>query len=310
MKIFLFASLAILILCVFSGGYLFFAACRRKEELPWLDEAEIKKTNYAKYYDYIVASHKWLTAHKAQDVWTNSRDGLMLHALWIPAQNARATILFAHGYRSTPLVDFSYAMEFYHQLGMNLLIPDQRAHGKSQGKYITFGIKESEDMQQWIAYHNQELSQQPIVLDGLSMGASTMLYLADKQLPANVKAIIADCGFTSPKEIISCVFRSVTHLPAVPSIWFADLFARIFAKVSLNECDTRKTLAGSQLPVLIVHGTADDFVPCEMSKQAYDCCSSSKQLLLVDDATHGCSFLVDRERYSNLVCELLDNYVK
>ncbi len=309
MKFLLFVALAVLLLCFVSGGYLFFAACRRKKELPWLIEAEIKKTSYAKYYDYIVNSHAWLIDHKAQDVWVNSGDGLMLHGLWVPAENPRGTVLFAHGYRSTPLVDFSNAMDFYNQLGMNLLIPDQRSHGKSQGKYITFGVKESQDMQVRIEYHNQEFGNQSIVLDGLSMGASTMLYLADKQLPENVKGIIADCGFTSPKEIISCVFRSVTHLPAVPSIWLADLFARLFAKISLYECDTRKSLANSRLPVLIVHGTGDDFVPCEMSKQGYSSCNSPKQLLLVEGAPHGCSFLRDKERYCKLVCEFLDNYI-
>ena len=309
MKHLLFIFLAFLFLSIVSGGYLFFAACRRKKELPWLDEAAIKKTSYAKYYDYIIDSHTWLKAHDAQDVWVNSDDGLKLHGLWIPAPNARGTILFAHGYRSTPLVDFSHAMEFYNQRGINLLIPDQRAHGKSQGKYITFGVKESRDMLGWIEYHNQNLCDLPIVLDGLSMGASTMLYLADRDLPENVKAIIADCGFTSPKDIISVVFRSVTHLPAIPSIWFADLFARIFAKFSLYECDTRMSLSNSKLPVLIVHGTADDFVPCEMSKQAYACCNSPKQLLLVEDAPHGHSFLRGKERYCSLINELLDNYV-
>ena len=309
MKYLLFVILSFLFVSVVCGGYLFFAACIRRKELPWLDEAEIKKTSYAKYYDYIICSHRWLKEHNAQDVWVNSADGLQLHGLWIPAQNAKATLLFAHGYRSTPLVDFSHAMDFYNQRGINLLIPDQRAHGMSQGKYITFGVKESCDMQSWIAYHNQNLCDLPIVLDGLSMGASTMLYLADRELPNNVKAIIADCGFTSPKEIIGVVFRSVTHLPAVPCIWFADFFARIFAKFSFNECDTRRSLANSKLPVLIVHGTADDFVPCQMSQQAYACCTSPKKLLLVEDAAHGYSFLRDKERYCSLIDELLDNYV-
>lgn len=308
MKIFLFVVTSVLLLCIVSGGYLFFAACRRRKELPWLNEEEINKTNYAQYYNYIVDSNRWLIAHNAQDVWISSFDGLKLHGLWIPAQNPRGTILFAHGYRSTPLLDFSFAMDFYHQLGMNLLIPDHRSHGKSQGKYITFGVHESRDMQSWIDHHNRAFGNQPIILDGLSMGASTMLYLADKELPDNVKAIIADCGFTSPYEIISSVFRSVTHLPAIPSIWFADLFARAFAKFSFYECDTRETLKSGRLPVLIVHGTADDFVPCEMSVQGYSNCCAKKQLLMVEDAAHGCSFLKDRERYCKLVCDLLDDF--
>jgi fermentation-respiration switch protein FrsA (DUF1100 family) len=134
----------------------------------------------------------------------------------------------------------------------------------------------------WIDYHNCNFGELPILLDGLSMGASTMLYLADKDLPENVKGIVADCGFTSPKEIVSQVFRAVTHLPAVPSIWVAELCARFFADFSLYECDTRKVLQNSRLPVLMVHGTGDDFVPCRMTEEGYQACTSEKELLLVN----------------------------
>ena len=92
-----------------------------------------------------MASDAWLKDHNAQDVYVNSNDGLKLHAFWIPAENARGTILLAHGYRSTMLVDFGLAFAFYHALGMNILVPNQRAHGESEGRYITFGVKESED---------------------------------------------------------------------------------------------------------------------------------------------------------------------
>ena len=137
------------------------------------------------------------------------------------------------------------------------------------------------------------------------MGASTMLYLADEDLPQNVKGIIADCGFTSPKAIISKVFSSVTHLPAAPSIWIANVFARIFAGFGLNDKDTRRSLKNSKIPVVLVHGTADDFVPCSMSQEAYAACTSKKELLLVDGAEHGLSFLKNTEDYKKLILAFL-----
>lgn len=305
----LFVVIALVMLTLVSGGYTFFVACHRRKDLPWLVEEELKKTPYGKYCDLIKASRQWIATHNAQDVYITSYDGLQLHGLWIPAMDAKGTVLFAHGYRSTMLVDFGLAMDFYHNAGMNLLIPEQRCHGKSQGRYITFGVKESRDMLKWLEFHNTEFGNYPVLLSGLSMGASTMMYLADEDLPANVKCIVADCGFTSPKDILSTVFRRVTHLPPAPSVWVADLFARVFAGFSLSEKDSRKTLPKNRLPILLVHGKADDFVPCEMTEAAFDVCAGPKELLLVDGAGHGTSFLVDQEGYTKKICELLENNI-
>lgn len=307
MKILLFALTAFLLLTFVSGTYVFVVGCVRRKDLPWLVEQEIKKTSYGKYYDYIVRSDKWLKDHNAQDVYIKSYDGLKLHGLWIPAENPRGTVLFAHGYRSTMLVDFGLAFDFYHDHGMNLLIPEQRSHGKSEGRYITFGVKESLDMQDWLDYHNRQLATVPVILSGLSMGASTMLFLADKELPENVKGIIADCGFTSPRDILSSVFKRVIHLPASPTLWVTDMLARLFAGFSLDEQDTRRSLAKSRLPVIMVHGTDDGFVPCEMTKTGYAACTGQKQLLIVEGADHGVSFLVARDKYTAMITRFLDS---
>lgn len=293
-----------------SGLYVFVKACVRRKELPWMVEEELKKTSFGKYYKCIVASDEWLKEHQAQDVYVQSKDGLRLHGYWIPAENPRGTVLLVHGYRSTMLVDFGLAFAFYHALGMNVLVPEHRCHGKSEGKYITFGVKESEDITQWISYHNDHFGVQQIFLSGMSMGASTVLYLADQSLPANVKCIIADCGFTSPWEILGEVFRSVTHFPAAASLWTTDLFARVFAGFSLKEKDTRKALAKAKLPVLMIHGSADDFVPCRMTLEGFDACTEDKELLIVQGAGHGVSFLVDKQSYTTKVIAFLEKHLE
>lgn len=310
MSIILFILGALLLLTLISGAYIFVIGCVRKKELPWLVKEEIEKTPYGKYYDYIVASNQWLNDHNAQDVYITSHDGLKLHGLWVPAVNPKGTMLLVHGYRSTMLVDFGLAFDFYHEHGMNLLIPEQRSHGKSQGRFITFGVKESKDMLRWLEFHNRQFGCIPIIISGLSMGASTVMYMADEALPENVKGIIADCGFTSPKDILSSVFTRVIHLPAVPSIWATDLFARVIAGFSLTDKDTRKTLSKNRLPILMVHGTADGFVPCEMTREGYAACTGPKQLLLVDGADHGVSFLVDQNRYTEMIKDFLKTNVE
>ena len=310
MPFLIFLLLAVVALILLSGGYIFLVACVRRKELPWLVEEEIKKTSYGKYYDHILLGDCFMKEHHAQDVYVQSFDGLKLYGQWIPAENPKGTILFAHGYRSCKLVDFSLAFEMYHKLGMNILAPDQRAHGRSEGKLITFGVKESRDMASWVDFHNENFGEYPLILSGLSMGASTMLYLADRKLPENVKGIIADCGFTSPWDIISNIFRRVIHLPASPALWAAELFTRLIAGFSLRERDTKKVLKNSNLPVFMVHGADDGFVPCEMTREGYAACTGEKELLIVEGADHGVSFLKAQEQYTKMVRDFLSKHLE
>ena len=301
-----FVLLAVLVLLLISGGYTFWAACVRRKELPWLDEEQLQKTSYGKYSKYIRHSVAYLQEHNAKEATITSYDGLKLSGTWLETENAKGTIILAHGYRSCKLVEFSMVLDFYQGYGLNILLIDQRSHGKSEGMLITFGVKECQDVKKWIDWVNENENNKPVILSGLSMGASTVLFLADEALPTNVKGIIADCGFTSPWEIISQVFRRVTHLPAAPSLWVAEVFARIFGGFSLRQKNTRQVLKNSKLPVLMVHGKADGFVPCEMSQQGYDACAGEKEIFLVEGADHGLSFLQDSQRYKEKVLAFLN----
>ena len=292
----------VLLLVFFGvGGYLFHRACARVPDLPWLDREAILKTNYAPHADLIQRSQKWLLDHEAKDVWTKSEDGLKLHGLWVEAEDAVGTAVLVHGYHSTKLVDFGGSMAYFHRQGLNLLLVDQRSHGESEGRYVTFGVKESRDMLCWLHYLEQELWKGPVILSGLSMGASTVMFMADEDLPTNVKGLLVDCGFTSPADILGKVFRDVTHLPPVPWIWAAELFARSLAGFSLWEKSSIKSLSKNRLPILMAHGKADDFVPCAMTEVAYEACGGDKMIHLVEGAGHGLSFLVDKKGYASAV---------
>lgn len=161
----------------------------------------------------------------------------------------------------------------------------------------------------WLEYHDCHLGKWPVVLYGISMGASTMLYLADRRLPGRVCGIIADCGFTSPAEIIASVYRCVIRLPAALSLWVTGLFTRLIAGFGLKEKDTRRSLKRSRYPVLLIHGESDGFVPCEMTRQAYEACSGNKKMLLVPGADHGLSFLADGYGYTAAIMDFLKENV-
>ena len=138
-----------------------------------------------------------------------SYDGKLLHATFLPKEHAKGTILLFHGYKSCWQIDFGLVLPYYYDtLGYSLLLVDQRAHGQSQGKYLTFGVRERMDVISWATYMGQKLGQDaPLILGGLSMGATTVLMASCFDFPANVRAIIADCGFTSPYEIAKSVLR-------------------------------------------------------------------------------------------------------
>ncbi len=311
MYIAIIAVVGLLLLCLGVGAYLFFTACRRGKEWDWLSEVQVSQTPYGKYYDLICHGDQWLRDHNAQSVWMTSHDGLKLHGTWVPAENPRGTIILAHGYHSCILTDFSFVYQRYHDAGLNLLMPDQRAHRRSQGKYITFGVKECRDFIHWGEFHNEHLGQFPIIYSGLSMGAATVMYVAgEPDLPENTVGFIADCGFTSPKEIIGKVFTDVTHLPPWPFLWAADLFARIFGGFHLNEKNTVQTLKDNKLPIILVHGLADDFVPSHMTKRSYEACGGQKELLLVEGAGHGVSFAKAEEEYGSLVGAFFDRVLE
>ncbi len=292
--------------CFGVGGYLFFAACGKWKKWDWLDEAAVAKTPYGQYNKLIHKANAWLTEHNARDVEMKNREGLILRGLWIPAEKPRGTIILAHGYHSGIYTDFGFVYDRYHKAGLNILVPDQRCHGRSEGKFVTFGVKESLDFLDWAKFHNDYFGNWPIIFSGLSMGASTTMYVAGQDYPSNTVGFIVDCGFTSPKEIIGIVFKQVTHLPAWPFLWATDLFARWFGGFRLDQCDSVRMLQGNKLPIILVHGLADDFVPCEMTKRSYEACGGPKELLLVDGAGHGVSFAVAEKEYEALVMAFFD----
>ena len=150
----------------------------------------------------------------------------------------------------------------------------------------------------------------PLILGGLSMGAATVLLASDLELPPSVRGIIADCGFSSPYEIMKSVFRAHCRwLPAGPFLALTDVFTRLFAGFSLKGASTLDAVAKTKLPILFIHGTGDTFVPCSMTQAAYDACAAPKQLVLVSDAGHGCSYLVDRPRVQAELAAFLSKYV-
>ena len=301
--------LAVLALLFLAGLCLFdFAFGRRRIPDPTTEEGR-EKGGWKKYETGIVAGAQWLEKQEVKPLQVISYDGKRLYGRFVPCENAKGTILFFHGYRSHYQVDFSASMRFYHELGYHMLFVDQRAHGLSKGRYITFGVKERLDVMSWVTYLSMMLGEEhPMFISGLSMGATTVLMAADMEFPANVRGIIADCGFTSPKEILHHLAEKNFHIPGKLATAVLNVYAMLFAGIRLDQWSTAEALKQTKLPVLLTHGLADELVPSWMSERAFDACVSEKKIELFPDAGHGVSYLKDRQRYQKALVEFFEKH--
>lgn len=241
----------------------------------------------------------------AEDVFINSFDGLKLHGRYYHVKDGVPLDIQFHGYNGNAMRDFCGGNKISRESGHNSLLIDQRAHGMSRGKTISFGINERKDCLSWVRYAVERFGEDTeIVLSGVSMGAATVLMASDLGLPKNVKAIVADCGYSSPKAIINKVMRD-SGLPDKLMYPFVWLGAMVFGKFNLTESSAVSAVSESDVPILIIHGGADDFVPCYMAEEIYKACRSEKKLLIVPGAGHGMSYLVDKDLYEKTVKDFI-----
>ncbi|MBQ8432030.1 MAG: alpha/beta hydrolase [Clostridia bacterium] len=234
----------------------------------------------------------------AEDVSIVSYDGLRLAGHYYHhADGAPVKIIF-HGWRSTYLRDCGGGAEMAWHAGYNLLLVDQRALGGSEGHTITFGIKEKYDCLSWIQYVIDRFGEDvKIILGGISMGAATVLMASALDLPKNVKCISADCGFTSPEAIIRKVCREDMGVPDWLGFPFVRLGARIFGGFSIRDGGALEAVKHAKVPLMIMHGDEDDFVPFSMCHEIYNAIPGEKVLLTVEGAGHGLSYFEETERY-------------
>ena len=303
-------GIAFLALLVFYLGpcFVFFLfACGRMDQMSADLEKTLERPVYRTCRAEILEGLAEMAKQPHETVTITSYDGLKLSAEFYPHPNARGTILMFHGWHGSPESDFGCAMPAYYKKGLNLLLVHQRTQGSSEGRFITFGIRERRDVHSWVQWHGERFGREaPILLTGISMGATTVLMSAGEPYCANVRGIIADCGFDSPEGIISMVVRK-NRLPVFPIVHTMGLYARIFAGFGFREYSTVEAVKDLKLPVLFAHGQADDFVPCHMTERAYEACGSShKTLLIVPNAGHGASYLIDRENYEMMIADFVD----
>ena len=263
-------------------------------------------TDWNQHMPFIQARKEAMLSEKHSDEWLMSADGLRLHATWFPQGECKKIVICFHGYTSQGMKDYLGLSGYYLKNGYSMLLVDERAHGESEGKYIGFGCLDRIDALKWINWVLRKCGENvEILLHGTSMGGATVLMMSSLELPAQVKGIVSDCAFTSPKEVFSHVLKSMYHLPAFPVMNISNFLNKRFAGYGLDECNAAREVKKAKVPILFIHGSGDTFVPYSMCETMYENCASSKKKLIIEGAAHAECYYKDTDAYENALTEFI-----
>ena len=255
------------------------------------------------FFDSINTAAQKLKNSETELIEITASDGEKLAGHISMHPNPKRIILAMHGWRSDWARDFGSISDFWKYNNCTVLYADQRGHGQSGGSYIGFGLAERYDCVDWVNYINKNINPDklPIYLAGISMGATTVLMSSDLKHPDNVCGIMADCGFTSPYEIWKHVANNNLGISYSMVSYLANSMYRKRMDMNTDDYSTMEALKNTDIPVLLIHGSDDKFVPVEMTYDNYKACNSVKKLLIVPGAKHAISYYVNRTEYEQAV---------
>ena len=305
------ALLGLLAVSEAGASAYFYRRTMKRNRLSVERTIKMSGTDWGQYGQTMQERKDYMLAQPHEEVWRMSEDGLRLHATFFPNQDSKKIALCLHGYTSQGMSDYIGLSGYYLKHGFAMFLPDARAHGQSEGEYVGFGCLDRKDALQWINWLTARCTEQvQILLHGISMGAATVLMTTGLTLPPQVKGVISDCAFTSPKEVFSHVLHSMYHLPAFPMIQISDHVNRKKAGYGLDECNAAREVKKAKVPALLIHGSADTFVPCRMCDQIYDNYAAEKKKLIVEGAAHAESYYKDRDAYEKAMDEFIGGIIK
>jgi fermentation-respiration switch protein FrsA (DUF1100 family) len=319
-------SIGALVLCLIAG-ILFIAGPSFFYHIGVASPLD-KRVRKAPGVSPLAGDPNWLDSQRVEDVWVDTGDGLSLHGYYVAAEAPvpAGTVILAHGYGGDGKQLARFAQMFHHRFAMNVLLPDARGYGLSQGEYIGFGWHERLDLLTWIRWVKErhagatvekaiagarEARVPPgnIALFGLSMGASTVLMASGEALPPEVKVIIEDCGYTSAAEELGWRLKRQFHIPGrLYRQWLLHATSKVTMKKAgyrFEEASALEQVKKSRTPTLFIHGEADKFVPYSMVHTLYEACSAPKELYTVPGALHAQAYTADPETYKKRVIQFI-----
>ncbi len=295
---------------IVAGNYFYTMALDPASDKSAIFAAQHNTVDYEAVMREITAREQWLEASNHSDLYLQSYDALKLHAVQILNGEAENWAILCHGYGGSG-EQMLYAAQTFYSMGYNILLPDARGLGESEGTYIGMGWHERRDVVFWAKNLAERNPAACIVLYGVSMGGATvMMASGEEDLPSQVKAVVEDCGYTSVWDEFSYQLGQLYGWPDFPLMNFASLVTRLRAGYTLKEASAVGQVAKSKTPTLFIHGDSDTFVPSEMVYDVYDACAAPKELYIVEGAAHGMASSVDGYKYWMRVSNFLSQYVE
>jgi fermentation-respiration switch protein FrsA (DUF1100 family) len=316
----------LLIVLIAASFYFYHVAIKRNSKQFLSDNADLAQIQSSKSTEDSIASAltdkvqptpveamgvDWVESQDYETWRITSADGLALVGYYLAAKvPTTRTAILAHGYSSQGKDMGSFAKFYYEKLGYNVLMPDDRGHGNSEGDYIGFGWPDRMDYLLWIRRVVESVGDSAqIVLHGISMGGATVMMISGEDVPSQVKVIVEDCGYTTVHDQLLYQLKRIYKLPAFPIMPATSLVTRLKAGYHFREASALSQLKKNKLPMFFIHGAADTFVPTEMVWKLYEACKADKEIYIAAEAGHGMAYATDKRTYEQKVASFIGKYI-
>jgi len=316
MKTAIIILIVLFVLCVFFVllcGYIFNQAVWRKTlPLPGFivnmmaGNEDNGNREYEQAHDAALAAFTALPFERVELKADNGE--IMRCRVLVPPISNGKLIIACHGARSSGVGEFCFMKDYFCRNGFTLVMPDHRGCGESDGRFLGYGTHESGDTAVWLNYAKKRFPELDIFLLGVSMGAATVLMMSDTVSQKDVKGIIADCAYTSVKDEFAYQVKTSFHFPTHPLLDICNIYCKAMCKYGFKDAQPIEHVKKAKVPVLFIHGTADDFVPFYMEKQLYDACTSEKEYIEVTGAVHARSYYTHPLQYETAMNEFIKKY--
>lgn len=252
-------------------------------------------------------TRKWLENVKKSKQTMESEDGYTLVAEeFVSSEVTDKWVVLLHGYTGWKEEMYPFAY-WYYQQGYNILVPDLRCQGESEGDFIGMGYTDSFDVMKWLDYIIQKNKNAKIILHGQSMGASTALIMSgNTQLPDNVAAVISDCAYTSAYTMFSDKVEEWFNIPSNIVLEPFCFMLKLRGGYDLKKASPIEAVKNSKVPILFIHGDMDKLISVEHSQSLYEACASKKELLIIEGAGHAQAQDKAPEKYYNKILEFIN----
>lgn len=309
MNILILISIVMIFIILLGSFYFYNTAILRSEKKFLNNNRDLKSKDINAIWR---ADNKWISNQKVEVINLKGYKDANLKAYYIKAEKTtNNTVVLAHGYSGRAMGMTAFGKFYRESLGFNVIMPDARGHGDSEGDYIGFGYHEREDYRRWINYIVKNKGEDSnIILHGVSMGAATVLMVSGEGNINNVKGIIADCSYTSAKDILSYQMKKIYRVPRFPLIYTSSILCKVRAGYFFSDASPLEAVRRTTKPILFIHGEEDRFVPLDMGHKLYkNCNSNKKRIYIAKGANHGNSYFMDKKEYLKKVKEFLDEVI-